>query len=212
MVVAGSGMQVGRFVDFCIHKDLQGVEMLAGIPGTVGGAVIMNAGAYDGEISDHLVDVEVVNNAKTVFISKAQAGFGYRCSGFQGMVVLGARFGLPAGDKEDLMRIRRDLLIRRNRSQPVNLPNSGSMFKNPEGNHAAKLIEEAGLKGTRRGGARISERHANFIVNEGHATARDVIRLLEAAHVEVMKKRGINMELEIKLLGFGENIYEEIYA
>jgi UDP-N-acetylmuramate dehydrogenase len=126
--------------------------------------------------------------------------------------VLGARFSLPPGDKFELMRARRELLIRRNRAQPVNMPNSGSMFKNPPGGHAAKLIDEAGLKGTRRGGAGISGLHANFIVNHGGAKARDVIALLELARSAVMKRTGIRMELEIRLVGFPEGILEEVHA
>jgi len=212
MVAAGAGIPMARFVDFCVQHDMAGVEMLAGIPGTLGGGVIMNAGAYGGEISTHLVDVEVLREGKIVRVPKGQIGFSYRHSALEGSVVLGARFRLPAGDKAELMRSRRELLIKRNRAQPVNMPNSGSMFKNPAGNHAAKLIDEAGLKGTRRGGAGISNLHANFIVNYGGAKARDVVELLELAHSAVFKKTGVNMELEIKLIGFPENIYEEIYA
>jgi UDP-N-acetylmuramate dehydrogenase len=212
MVSAGAGIPMARFVDFCVQQGLCGVEMLAGIPGTLGGGVVMNAGAYGGEISTWLVDVEVMRGGKPVRIPKEQAGFSYRRANLGGAVVLGARFRLPSGDKAELMRVRRDLLIKRNRAQPVNMPNSGSMFKNPPGNHAAKLIDEAGLKGTKRGGAEISTLHANFIVNHGGARARDVVELLELAHSTVMKRTGIGLELEIKLVGFPETIYEEIYA
>jgi len=212
MVVAGAGIPMARFVDFCVQHDMSGVEMLAGIPGTLGGGVIMNAGAYGGEISTHLVDIEVVRDGIIVRVPKEQIGFSYRHSALEGSVVLGARFRLPGGDKAELMRSRRELLIKRNRAQPVNMPNSGSMFKNPEGHHAAKLIDGAALKGTRRGGAGISNLHANFIVNYGDAKARDVIDLLELAHSAVLKKSGVNLELEIKLIGFPENIYEDIYA
>jgi len=212
LVSAGAGIPMARFVDFCLQHDMGGVEMLAGIPGTLGGGVIMNAGAYSGEISAHLVDVEVLRDGKVVRVPKGQIGFSYRHSALEGSVVLGARFKLPPGDKAGLMRSRRELLIRRNRAQPVNMPNSGSMFKNPPGHHAAKLIDEAELKGARRGGAGISGLHANFIVNYGNARARDVVELLGLAHSAVLKKFGVNLELEIKLVGFPENIYEEIYA
>ena len=100
------------------------------------------------------------------------------------------------------MKTRRELLLKRNQSQPLNLPNSGSMFKNPAGTHAAKLIEEAGLKGTRIGNAQISEKHANFIVNLGGATARDVLGLIEAARASVLARTGIRLELEVRLVGF----------
>lgn len=212
LVNAGAGMPMARFVDFCLQQGLGGVEMLAGIPGTLGGGVVMNAGAYGGEISDHLVDVEVIRNGKPERVPKERIGFSYRHASLEGAVVLGARFRLPAGDKAGLLRARRDLLIKRNRAQPVNMPNSGSMFKNPPGNYAAKLIEEAGLKGTMRGAAGISTLHANFIVNHGGAKARDVVELLELAHATVAKRTGIGLELEIKLIGFPENIYQEIYA
>jgi UDP-N-acetylmuramate dehydrogenase len=212
LVNAGAGIPMARFVDFCVQNGMQGVEMLAGIPGTLGGGVVMNAGAYGGEVSNHLVDVEIIRDGKVSRIPKDQAGFSYRHTSLEGAVVLGARFRLPAGDRAEVMRARRDLLIRRNRAQPVNMPNSGSMFKNPPGNHAAKLIDEAGLKGTRRGGAGISTLHANFIVNHGGAKAADVVGLLELARATVKMKTGITLELEIKLVGFAENVYEELCA
>jgi UDP-N-acetylmuramate dehydrogenase len=212
LVSAGAGIPMARFVDFCVQNGMQGVEMLAGIPGTLGGGVWMNAGAYGGEVSNYLVDVEIIRDGKVSRIPKEQAGFTYRHASLEGAVVLGARFKLPAGDRAEVMRARRDLLIRRNRAQPVNMPNSGSMFKNPPGNHAAKLIDEAGLKGTVRGGAGISTLHANFIVNHGGAKARDVVELLELARATVLKRTGITLELEIKLIGFAENVYEELLA
>lgn len=212
LVSAGAGIPMARFVDFCVQNGMRGVEMLAGIPGTLGGGVWMNAGAYGGEVSDHLVDVEVLRDGKVSRVTKEEAGFTYRHVELGSAVVLGARFRLPPGDRAEVMRARRDLLIRRNRAQPVNMPNSGSMFKNPPGNFAAKLIDEAGLKGTMRGKAGISTLHANFIVNHGGAKARDVIALLELARSTVLRRTGIALELEIKLVGFPENIHEEICA
>lgn len=211
-VVAGAGISMAKFADFCIHQGLRGVEMLAGIPGTLGGGIMMNAGAYGGEISTHLVSAEIMREGSPVVLRKDQIGFGYRTSGLEGMAILGARFHLPSGERAELMRSRRELLIKRNRTQPVNMPNSGSMFRNPEGRFAAKLIDEAGLKGTRRGGAGISELHANFIVNHGNAKSGDVVELLELAHSTVQKRSGVDLKLEIKLVGFPENIEEEIYA
>ena len=184
--------------------------MLPGIPGTIGGAVMMNAGAYGGEISNHLVEVEVLRGGKIMRVSKENAGFSYRKSGFAGDIILGAAFRLPAGDRGASMKLRRELLIKRNTAQPVNLPNSGSMFKNPPGNHAAKLIEEAGMKGKRIGNAQISEKHANFIVNHGGGTARDVLGLIEAARSAVFERTGIRLELEVKLLGFTSGAPKEM--
>ena len=212
LVNAEAGLAMARFVDFCIQQGFGGVEMLPGIPGTVGGAIMMNAGAYGGEISDHLEDVEVLREGRVVRIVKADAGFSYRKSGFQGDVILSARFRLPRADKAELMKQRRELLLKRNRTQPINFPNSGSMFKNPPERYAAKLIEDAGLKGTRSGKAQISERHANFIVNHGGATADDVFRLMKLARAKVREKFGITLEPEVKLIGFSEQEYRQVYS
>jgi len=211
-VMAEAGVKMAKFVDFCIQRGLRGVEMLPGIPGTIGGAVIMNAGAYGGEISDHLVEVEILREGTVVTVKKSDAGFAYRRSGFRGDIVLSAKFDFPAGDKAELMKRRRELLIKRNESQPLNLPNSGSVFKNPAGTHAAKLIEDAGLKGKSIGGAKISEKHGNFIVNLGKASANDVLALIRLARNAVAEKFGTKLDLEVKLLGFPETIYKEFYA
>jgi UDP-N-acetylmuramate dehydrogenase len=212
IVKSDAGVPLARFVDFCIQQGFSGVEMLPGIPGTLGGAIVMNAGAYGGEISDHLVDVEILKGDEAVTVRKQEAGFSYRRSNFQGDIVLGASFRLPRGDKAELMRSRRELLIKRNRAQPVNLPNSGSMFKNPQGTFAGKLIEEAGLKGRRIGNAQISERHANFVVNLGGASAMDVLSLIEEIQKIVFERSGIHLELEIKLVGFAEAILQEVFV
>lgn len=210
MVMAESGARLNRFVDFCIQNEFAGVEMLAGIPGTVGGAVVMNAGAHGGEISDHLVEVEVLRNGEVLRISKSNAQFSYRKSGFGKDVVLSALFKLPKGNREELTARRRELILKRNESQPLELPNSGSMFKNPPTTFAAKLIEQAGLKGKRIGNAQISEKHANFIVNLGEAKASDVQRLLELAQRTVYQNTGILLELEVKLIGFHEEAKENV--
>jgi UDP-N-acetylmuramate dehydrogenase len=204
IVVADAGVRLSKFVDFCIQHEKKGVEMLAGIPGTIGGAVIMNAGAYGGEISDHLVEVEIYRDDAIQKVKKAEAGFSYRRSGFARDVILNASFKLPQGNLAELLQRRRELLLKRNQSQPLNLPNSGSMFKNPEGAFAAKLVEDAGLKGKQIGGAQISERHGNFIVNHGTATAQDVLDLVKLARKKVFERSGIKLELEVKLIGFQE--------
>ncbi len=209
-VVTEAGVHLAKFVDFCVQRGLGGVEMLAGIPGTIGGAVIMNAGAYGGEIADYLVAVEVLREGDVVWIKKEEGGFTYRRSGFSRDVVLSARFQLLQTDKAELMRVRRELLIKRNLAQPVNYPNAGSIFKNPSGTYAAKLIEAAGLKGLRRGGAQISERHGNFIVNTGNAKATDVLELIHEAQQAVFKKFNIKLELEVKLIGFNERVLKAV--
>ncbi len=204
LVVAQAGARLTKFVDFCIQQGLGGVEMLAGIPGTVGGAVVMNAGAHGGETADHLVDVEVLREGALLWVMKDDGHFGYRRSGFVGDVVLAARFRLPAGDAAALSQRRRELVLKRNRTQPLELPNLGSMFKNPPNNFAAKLIEEAGLKGKKVGQAQVSEKHANFIVNLGGAKAADVVRLIDIVRRTVYQRSGIMLELEVKLVGFPE--------
>ncbi len=212
LVTAEAGISIAKFVDFCIQNGLRGVEMLPGIPGTLGGAVMMNAGAYGGETADYLVDVEVLRNGVVRTIPKEDVGFSYRHSGLRDDAIFGARFRLPQGDKAELMRQRRELLIRRNRTQPINYPNSGSMFKNPAGSYAAKLIEEAGLKGFTIGGAQISERHANFMINLGGAKAVDVLGLIERAQKTVFERNGIHLELEVKLVGFAEAAVSEVWG
>jgi UDP-N-acetylmuramate dehydrogenase len=209
LVVVEAGVRLSKFVDFCIQHSLAGVEMLPGIPGTVGGAVVMNAGAYGGETADYLTEVEVVRDGLVQLIPKERCGFSYRRSAFEHDVVLAATFRLFQGDKEELQRRRREFIMKRNETQPLELPNSGSMFKNPAGTYAAKLIEQVGLKGKRIGGAQISPRHANFIVNLGGATAEDIMRLLDLARRSVYQNTGIQMELEVKLVGFPTEVVEK---
>ncbi len=209
-VVAGAGVKLARFVDFCIENGFKGVEMLAGIPGTLGGAIIMNAGAYSGEISDYLVDVDVIRNFELIRLEKRECGFGYRTSNLTNDIVVRARFKFPSGDIEEMKKIRRKILIRRNQTQPVNFPNAGSIFKNPPGNFAGKLIEEAGLKGVQIGDAQISEKHANFIINKGNATAKDVLELIKLAQSKVYEKFGMKLELEIRLIGFKNEEIESL--
>jgi UDP-N-acetylmuramate dehydrogenase len=204
-----AGVRLTKFVDYCIQQGRKGVEMLAGIPGTVGGGIIMNAGAYGGEISTYLVGVDIMREGVVRRVSRTEGEFAYRRSGLQRDVVLEATFALPEGDRAEMMRIRRECLIKRNQSQPLNFPNSGSVFKNPEGSFAARLIEEAGLKGTTHGGARISEKHANFIVNTGTAKATDVVELMRIARAKVKAKFGITLEPEVKLVGFPDGVRQE---
>jgi len=204
IVYAEAGVRLTKFVDFCIQNELAGVEMLAGIPGTIGGAVVMNAGAHGGEIDDYLVDVEVLRDGNPQRVCKEEAAFAYRRSGFTQDVVLGASFRLPHGNKEQLSAKRRALVLQRNTTQPLELPNLGSMFKNPVNTFAAKLIEQANLKGKRVGDAQISEKHANFIVNLGKARAEDVLKLIDLIKRTVYQNSGLMLELEIQLVGFSD--------
>jgi UDP-N-acetylmuramate dehydrogenase len=210
LVVAEAGAHWSKFVDFCIQNEFAGVEMLAGIPASVGGAIVMNAGAHGGETADHIVHVEVIRDGAVQIIAKEKAGFGYRTSGFANDIVLGATFKLPPGNKEDLLRRRREFILKRNATQPLTLPNSGSMFKNPSGMFAAKLIEQAGLKGKRVGNAQISEKHANFIVNLGEAKAFDVVTLVDIVRRTVHQNSGVLLELEVKLVGFPDEVRQKV--
>ena len=210
LVVAEAGAHWSKFVDFCIQQGLAGVEMLAGIPGSVGGAVVMNAGAHGGETADHVVEIEVFRDGRIQKVKKQEADFSYRHSGFAKDVVLSAAFQLPQGDKEELIRRRREYILKRNTTQPLTLPNSGSMFKNPPGTYAAKLIEQAGLKGKRVGNAQISEKHANFIVNLGEAKAADVVTLVDLVRRTVHQNTGVPLELEVKLVGFSDDVRQKV--
>lgn len=210
LVVAEAGARLTKLVDFCIQNGLGGLEWAAGIPGSVGGAIVMNAGAHGGEMKDLLVDVSVLRDGNVMRVLKEDSGFSYRSSAFSRDIVLSGRFRPVKADKDEILKRKSDLIARRNATQPLNLPNSGSMFKNPPGTFAAKLIEQAGLKGKRIGGAQISEKHSNFMVNLGNARADDVIRLIDLARRTVYQNAGILLELEVKLIGFPEHVLEKV--
>ncbi len=216
-VKAGAGIKLAKLVDFCVENGLHGVETLAGIPGTLGGAILTNAGAYGETISDYLFEVEVIRRGELKKISKVATGdsmrreaaaFSYmkvitdRYSSLENDFVVGAAFRFPQGDKAELKRVRRELILRRNELQPVELPNAGRIFKNPGGKSAGKLIENCGLKGFRIGNAQFSTKHANFVVNLGGASAVDVLQLIKTAQEKVNEKSGVMLELDVKLMGF----------
>lgn len=205
-VVAEAGARLTKLVDFCAQNGLQGLEWAAGIPGSVGGAIVMNAGAHGSEMKDHCVEVEVLRGSKIVTVGAADAGFAYRTSSFGQDIVLRARFRLTPGRREDILRRKSEMMARRNATQPLAMPNSGSMFTNPPGTHAARLIEQAGLKGKRIGDAQVSEQHANFMVNLGSATASDVITLMDLVRRTVYQNTGILLHPEVRLIGFPEDV------
>ncbi len=203
-IIAGAGVKLAKFVEFCIQNSYRGVEMLAGIPATVGGALVMNAGAYGGETADHVTEVKVIKNDKLKTLTKQECGFSYRNSLLKNTVVLEAAFELVTGNKEEISQRRKELIIHRNQAQPVEIPNAGCIFKNPGDKKAAILIDTCGLKGTKFGGAMVSPKHANFIVNYDNATANDVIELVKIVKSKVKDKTGIELEMEVKLVGFEE--------
>lgn len=202
-VEVGAGALNAPLVALAINLGLVGLEFLATIPGTFGGALIMNAGAHGGEVAPFVRDVTLVNRALEVETrTGADCGFGYRTSGFvPGEILTSARLCLRKGDstvaREKIAEMRRA----RKRSQPTEFPNAGSIFKNPPGDYAGRLIEACGLKGRRIGGAEVSERHANFIVNTGRATAADVEELASLARREVKDRFGIELEWEVRRVG-----------
>ncbi len=202
VVTAGAGMRLAAFVDFCVTRGLAGVEMLAGIPGTLGGALVMNAGAHGGEIGDTVVDVTVLRGGDLMTLRRDACGFVYRDSALRGDIVLSARFAPGTGDVEALTARRRELIARRNATQPLTRPNAGSIFRNPEGTFAGRLIEDAGLKGARIGGAEVAGLHANFISNVDDATAADVVALINHVRERVCAHSGILLEPEIRFIGF----------
>jgi len=203
-VVAGAGQPNPRFLEACRRWGLGGMEFLTAIPGTIGGAIAMNAGAHDGETARYLRVVRFHEHPGGIRNEPAESfRFGYRESplrGQLGRIVLAGQFELtPLGEAEIRARIELFQEFRR-RTQPRDFPNSGSVFKNPPGEHAARLIDAAGLKGARRGGAQVSDKHANFIVNRGGATAADVVGLVDLVRQRVYQQTGIDLELEIQVL------------
>ncbi|RKZ32884.1 UDP-N-acetylenolpyruvoylglucosamine reductase [bacterium] len=198
-----AGLSLSRAISTVAKDGFGGLEPLAGIPGSVGGAVAMNAGAYGVEIADELMELEIwMGGSKTKVLRKADLVIDYRGIGIpSGSVILSAKFELPkVGAKYALERINYFKTLRAE-SQPIDAKCAGCIFRNPPGLHAGKLIDDAGLKGKQIGGAKISEKHANFIVNVGGATARDVMSLVGLIRDVVYKKFGVKLELEIKILG-----------
>lgn len=201
---ASAGLSLPLLAVKAMQNHLAGLEFLSGIPGTVGGAVIMNAGAMGHSLSEVLTSVKIIDyTGKIKELSNSDLGFGYRTSNLQdnATIVLEATFQLESGDFEVIKGTAQGLLDKRKRSQPLSLPNAGSIFRNPPLAPAGKLIEMVGAKGLRVGNAQISELHANFIVNLGDAQARDVIALIEQVQRMVKEKFDIDLELEVKIVG-----------
>ena len=203
VLTAGCGAAMSRLSNFALELGLTGLEFAQGIPGTVGGGVYMNAGAYDGEIKNVAVKTEFLSFDGTMrtFAGETQ-GFRYRGSAFQGMegVIVETEFCLQPGDPAAIREKMQDFAQRRRTKQPLELPSAGSTFKRPEGHYAGALIQEAGLKGFRVGGAAVSEKHAGFVVNLGDATAKDVLMLIETVQQRVFEKTGVTLEPEVRLL------------
>ncbi len=210
ILYAECGTMLGKIVKHAVKNNLIGLENLNGVPGTLGGALIMNAGAWGGEISENLIHVEVINSKSEIQnIQKKDLNFSYRQSSFnKDDILLSAKFNLKKADKDIIKENFIEAQSGRKKSQPLNKRSAGSLFKNPKNNSAGKLLDEAGLKGFSIGDAKISEKHANFFINDGDATSKDMLMLIKKAHKEVKDKFNVNLSLEVKLMGFNEEEIE----
>lgn len=192
-----AGLDFGVLMNFLAKNDFSGIEELSGIPGTVGGLIYMNGGAHGREIFDCIESVEILDELGNIrFIDKKDLKFGYRYTEIKDKpwVILSANFIFKKGFNKELVNTLREKRIK---SQPLDMPNLGSTFKNPEGNFSAKLISEAGLQGLKIGGAEVSLKHSNFIVNDGTATFDDVINTIKKVQETIKEKYNINLEREI---------------
>lgn len=202
-MAAGGGVMLSTFANGIAESGLTGFEFASGIPGTLGGAVIMNAGAYGGEIADCILGALVLTEqGKRIFLTKDELGLRYRTSRVQTekMIVLLALFGFLEGKKEEIRQRMRELNEKRREKQPLNFGSAGSTFKRPEGMFAGKLIEDAGLKGYRVGDVMVSEKHAGFVVNVGNGTYEQAMTVIRHVQEAVKEKFDVALETEVKIL------------
>ena len=204
VITAQAGMSLIKLAVIALREGLTGLEFASGIPGSVGGAVYMNAGAYDGQMKDVVTSVTVLDEAGNIrILGRDELDMGYRTSAVakNNMIVLQVVIELKAGDKEQIKARMNQLSELRKQKQPLEYPSAGSTFKRPEGYFAGKLIADAGLKGYSIGGAAVSEKHAGFVVNMGGATAKDVVELTDYIKKRIMEQFGVTLELEVKKIG-----------
>ncbi len=200
---AGSAVLLSRLSNALLGRGLTGLEFAGGIPGSVGGAVTMNAGAYGGEVAQVLESATFLDESGEVRTLPApECGFGYRKSVFSDRkcLILKARFHLEQGGPAAIKARMEELAAKRREKQPLEYPSAGSMFKRPPGHFAAALIDQCGLKGLAVGGAQVSEKHAGFVVNRGGATCADVLALVDQVKEEVLRQTGVELEMEVKVL------------
>ena len=210
-ITAGAGLPFARFGNYCVELSLTGAEFACGIPGSCGGAVFMNAGAYGGETKDFITSVTYWDGMSVKKIDGSLCNFGYRTSLFEQLaaegndaVILELEAVLSKGNKDEIVALTDELRAKRTSSQPLDVPSAGSTFKRPEGYFAARLIEEAGLKGFALddSGAQVSPKHAGFIVNNGgRAGASDVMKLIDYVTLKVYENSGVKLEKEVRLVG-----------
>ena len=203
-IYAPAGMSLQRLCLFARDHSLTGMEFAYGIPGTVGGAVYMNAGAYDGEMVNVTLSADCVAADGTLCtLSAEELGMTYRHTALmeRDLIVVGVTLRLEAGDKDAIWAKMKDLMARRHEKQPLEYPSAGSFFKRPEGYFAGKLVQDAGLKGFTVGGAQVSEKHAGFVINRGGATAADLVALRDQVHDKVFAEFGVHLEPEVRFVG-----------
>ena len=200
---AGAGVSLARLASFAAQEGLAGLEFAHGIPGTLGGGVLMNAGAYGGEMVQVVKEVAAAGrNGGVETVPAEQCGFSYRRSAFSDgeRVILGAKFHLEPDDPAAIRGRMDELARRRKEKQPLEYHSAGSMFKRPAGHFAAALIEQCGLKGLTVGGAQVSEKHAGFVINRGGATCADVLALVDQVKERVLQQTGVELEMEVRVL------------
>lgn len=203
-IVAQSGSLLSRVSKIAMENELDGMEFASGIPGTIGGAVAMNAGAYGGEMKQIIDNVLVIDDCGNLKrFSNVELELGYRTSIViqKGYVVLEVVLNLEKGKKELIEAYMKELMLKRKEKQPLEYPSAGSTFKRPEGYYAGKLIEDSGLKGKSIGGAEVSIKHSGFIINKENATAKDILELIEFVQKTVMCKFNVKLETEVKIIG-----------
>ena len=203
-ITAGAGAMLSAIASKAAAQELTGLEFASGIPGSIGGAVVMNAGAYGGEMKDVLASVDVLTQDLEIkTIPAAELNLGYRCSSIpeKGYIVLGATLQLKKGNAAEIRGRMAELAEQRRAKQPLQYPSAGSTFKRPEGYFAGKLVQDAGLKGKTIGGAQVSEKHSGFLINIGGATAQDILDLIAFCQKEVKDKFGVTLETEVKIVG-----------
>ena len=203
-ITAKAGALLSKVAAEALEAGLTGMEFASGIPGTIGGAVFMNAGAYGGEMKDIIKEVKVLDDQGEVrVLSNEEMKLGYRTSIVKekGYTVLSAVLELKKGEPSVIRETMEDLKNRRTSKQPLDMPSAGSTFKRPEGYFAGKLIMDAGMRGYRVGGAQVSEKHCGFVVNRGGATARDIRKLIQDVSGEVQRQFGVTLEPEVKMIG-----------
>ena len=204
LIKAEAGVLLKDVSERAVENSLTGFEFACGIPGSIGGAVFMNAGAYDGEIKNVILEAEVLDSdGNIIILNRDELDLGYRTSKVmkENFIVLSAIFQLELGDKEKIQDRVNELTRKREEKQPLEYPSAGSTFKRPEGYFAGKLIQDAGLKGYSIGGASVSEKHSGFVINKGGATAKDILNLIEHIQNEVKKQFGVDLHPEVRILG-----------